>query len=602
MANAPDGTLYVLDFCRELIEGAAFLPPEFLKYIDVTSGNDRGRIYRIAPKDFKYPGPPQLGKASSAELVALLEHPNGWHRDTASRLLYQRQDSSVSEALRTLARSSSLAEGRVGALYSLQGIGTLDEANLLTALVDPAPIVRAHALRLAESMVSISPSLVVRMGLMTSDSDLRVRYQLAFSLGAARGRSRNAALATLALQDGKDRWMRLAIASSLFEGAGDVFSQLGSDAGFRRVDHGREFLVTLAGQIGAANRTDEIAVVIRTLQLLEENEKTLGQQLVEALASSQKGESRQRILASAGGKAGEILAQLLSEARTVAVDPGQDVEKRAEAIRSLQLAPLAEIQPLLERMLTLQQPGLVQSATLQTLAAYPDNEVARLIVDHWREMSPALRATAAETLLSRPAWITILLDAVEDNSIGRGDIDPLRIQLLTQNPDKQIADRVAALFRSDSLGRREDVIRQYRGVLEIEGDAGRGKEFFKKVCSACHRLEGVGTVVGADLKAIRNRGMEAVLLNVLDPNREVKPRFLTYSLVTDDGRSLTGMIQTENANSLTLRRPDGTTLDIQRAEIEMLRSSGLSFMPEGLEKQLDKQAMADLLAYLDSIR
>jgi putative membrane-bound dehydrogenase-like protein len=602
MANAPDGTLYVLDFCRELIEGAAFLPPEFLKYIDVTSGNDRGRIYRIAPKDFKYPGPPQLGKASGAELVALLEHPNGWHRDTASRLLYQRQDSSVSEALRTLARSSSLAEGRMGALYSLQGIGTLDEADLLTALGDPAPIVRAHALRLAESMVSVSPSLVVRMGLMTSDSDLRVRYQLAFSLGAARGRSRNAALATLALQDGKDRWMRLAIASSLFEGAGEVFSQLGSDPGFRQVDHGRAFLVTLAGQIGAANRADEIVVVIRTLQLLEENEKTLGQQLVEALASSQKGESRQRILASAGGKAGEILAQLLSEARTVAVDPDQDVEKRAEAIRSLQLAPLAEIQPLLERMLTLQQPGLVQSATLQTLAAYPDNEVARLIVDHWREMSPALRATAAETLLSRPAWITILLDAVEDKSIGRGDIDPLRIQLLTQNPDKQIADRVAALFRSDSLGRREDVIREYRVVLEIEGDAGRGKEFFKKICSACHQLEGVGTAVGADLKAIRNRGMDAVLLNVLDPNREVKPRFLTYFLVTDDGRSLTGMIQTENANSLTLRRPDGTTLDIQRAEIDMLRSSGLSFMPEGLEKQLDKQAMADLLAYLDSIR
>ena len=602
MANAPDGTLYVLDFCRELIEGAAFLPPEFLKYIDVTSGNDRGRIYRIAPKDFKYPGPPRLGDASSAELVALLEHPNGWHRDTASRLLYQRQDSSVSEALRTLAGSSSLAEGRVGALYSLQGIGTLDEAILLASLADPAPIVRAQALRLAESMVSISPSLVVRMSSMTSDSDLRVRYQLAFSLGAARGRSRNAALAMLALQDGEDRWMRWAIASSLFEGAGEVFSQLGSDAGFRRVDHGREFLVSLAGQIGAANRADEIAVVIRTLQHLGDDEKTFGQQLVEALASSQKGESRQRILASAGGKAGEILAQLLSEARTVAVDPGQDVEKRAEAIHSLQLAPLAEIQPLLERMLTLQQPGLVQSATLQTLAAYPDNEVARLIIDHWREMSPALRATAAETLLSRPAWITILLDAVEDNSIGRGDLDPLRIQLLKQNPDKQIAERVGVLFRSESLGRREDVIRQYRGVLEIEGDAGRGKEFFKKVCSACHRLEGVGTVVGADLKAIRNRGMDAVLLNVLDPNREVKPRFLTYSLVTDDGRSLTGMIQTENANSLTLRRPDGTTLDVQRAEIEMLQSSGLSFMPEGLEKQLDKQAMADLLAYLDSIR
>ena len=602
MANAPDGTLYVLDFCRELIEGAAFLPPEFLKHLDVTSGNDRGRIYRIAPRDFKYPGPPRLGDASTRELVALLEHPNGWHRDTASRLLYQRQESSVSTALRTLASESKLAEGRVGALYSLQGIGTLDEATLLPALQDPEPLVRAHALRLSEPMVSESPALAARICEMISDVDPRVRYQLAFSLGAARGRARNTAIATLVINSGADPWMRLALASSLFEGAGPVFAALGANTDFRSSNHGSQFLVELAGQIGANNRADEIAIVIRTLELFTGNEKTLGPRVVEALASSQKGESRQRILAAAGGKAAEILAQLLIEARTIAVDPDQDGTRRAEAIRSLRLAPLADVQPLLADMLDLKQPGLVQSATLETLGSYPDNEVALLIISHWREMSPALRATAAETLLSRPGWITILLDAVEKKSIGRGDIDPTRVELLKQHPDGAISARVQTLFGSSSLGRREDVIRQYRDVLKLNGDAARGKEFFKKVCSACHQLEGVGTVVGADLKAIRNRGMEAVLLNVLDPNREVKPRFLTYSIITDDGRSLTGMIQTENANSLTLRRPDGTTLDIQRGEIEALRSTGLSFMPEGLEKQLAPQAMADLLAYLDSIR
>ena len=171
-----------------------------------------------------------------------------------------------------------------------------------------------------------------------------------------------------------------------------------------------------------------------------------------ALASSQKGESRQRILAAAGGKAADILMQLLGEARSVAVDPDQDAGKRAEAIRSLRLAPLGDVESLFEGLLDLQQPGLVQSATLETLGAYPDDDVARLIVSHWREMSPALRATAAETLLSRPGWITILLDAVENNSIGRGDIDPLRIQLLKQHPDKQVSDRVKVLFSNTSLG------------------------------------------------------------------------------------------------------------------------------------------------------
>ena len=94
MANGPDGCLWVVDMCRELIEGAAFLPPQILKHMDVGSGVDRGRIWRIVPEGHK-PKAPKLSKATTAELVALLEHPNGWHRDTASRLLYQRQDRSA---------------------------------------------------------------------------------------------------------------------------------------------------------------------------------------------------------------------------------------------------------------------------------------------------------------------------------------------------------------------------------------------------------------------------------------------------------------------------------------------------------------------------
>ena len=92
------------------------------------------------------------------------------------------------------------------------------------------------------------------------------------------------------------------------------------------------------------------------------------------------------------------------------------------------------------------------------------------------------------------------------------------------------------------------------------------------------------------------------MLNVLDPNREVKPKYLTYILETSDGLILTGMIASETANSITIRRVDGTTVAVQRVEIEALRSTGLSFMPEGLEKMIDVPAMADLLSYLDSIQ
>src|SRR5262249_59186671 len=128
------------------------------------------------------------------------------------------------------------------------------------------------------------------------------------------------------------------------------------------------------------------------------------------------------------------------------------------------------------------------------------------------------------------------------------------------------------------------------------------KIVFKERCSSCHRLEGVGQQIGADLSAIRDRGAEAVLLNILDPNREVLPQYQSYVVATTDGRVLTGMITDEAANNLTIRKPDASAETILRLQIEELRSTGLSFMPEGLEKEIDVPAMADLLAYLNSAK
>ena len=92
------------------------------------------------------------------------------------------------------------------------------------------------------------------------------------------------------------------------------------------------------------------------------------------------------------------------------------------------------------------------------------------------------------------------------------------------------------------------------------------------------------------------------MLNILDPNREVKPKYLAYILTTLDARVITGMVESESANSLLLRRPDGVRVEVPRADIDEMSSTGLSFMPEGLEKELDLVKMADLLAYLDSLR
>jgi putative heme-binding domain-containing protein len=213
-----------------------------------------------------------------------------------------------------------------------------------------------------------------------------------------------------------------------------------------------------------------------------------------------------------------------------------------------------------------------------------------------------VRATAAETLFARPTSIHTFLDAVENGKIKTGEIDPARIQLLHGFSEATIRDRAAKLFKGLQLSARKDVVAAYQKSLDLKGDLKNGKDLFKKHCAACHRIEGVGEQIGADIGGIKERGPDFILLNVLDPNREVLPKFITYYVQTDTGRTITGMIFAETATSITIRKPDGTNETVLRVNIEELRSTGISFMPEGLEKSINHQEMADLLSYLMSAR
>jgi putative membrane-bound dehydrogenase-like protein len=600
-ANGPDGALYVLDMYRYLVESTDTIPPSIVKHLNVGAGFDKGRLYRIVPEGFERPRSPRLGKASTPELVALLEHANGWHRDTASRLLYQRQDRAAVTPLKQLAAESKFALGRMHALYALGGLKALDVATVLHGLRDPEPRVREHALRLAEQFES-DPEIRAQFAKMTEDADLRVRYQLAFSLGAVQGEMPNQALAKLAQRDGADSWCRLAILSSVNSRASEVFRLLVENRDFRTSGHGRAVLGTLATLIGSANRKNEMAAFIQTLNALPESENGLLRDLVRNLVAKLPASGRGQLTEAESGKVGAVLAELLRGALKIAPDEKRPVVDRVAAIRMLRLLAFADIKDRVPQLLNFRQPQPVQAATMETLARFDQPAVPALLLEAWPSFSPQLRATAVEAFFSRPAWIAAFLDAVEQGKINRGDVDPARMQLLQKNADAKLRDRAAKLFAATKLARRQDVVAAYQKALQLQGDKGRGKAVFKNVCSACHQLEGVGTQVGADLSAIRDQAIETILFNILDPNREVKPQFLSYVLVTKSGRSLTGMLTAETANSITIRQADSTSETVLRIDIDELQSTGLSFMPEGLEKQIDVPAMADLLAYLKSTK
>src|SRR5207248_4194751 len=155
--------------------------------------------------------------------------------------------------------------------YALAGLKALNVAAVLCGLHDADPRVREHALRLAEQFES-APEVRARFAQMTTDPDLRVRYQLAFSLGAIPGEMSSRALGRLAGRDGSDSWFRLAILSSVNGRAGDVFRLLIEDKKLRTSDHGRKLLASLATLVGSANRKHEIAAFAQGLDHLPDSE------------------------------------------------------------------------------------------------------------------------------------------------------------------------------------------------------------------------------------------------------------------------------------------------------------------------------------------
>jgi putative heme-binding domain-containing protein len=257
---------------------------------------------------------------------------------------------------------------------------------------------------------------------------------------------------------------------------------------------------------------------------------------------------------------------------------------------------------LLTPLLDNRQPQDLQLAALTTLDRFSEPGVAEAVLDAWPGFSPRLRSAAVEALFARPERVAALLDAVESGTVSPAELEPARVALLLAHADPAIKGRAESLFASVKLGRRQDVVDSYRGVLEMKGDAERGKAAFKKVCAACHKADGVGHEIGPNLATIKNRGPETILLNVLDPNREVNPQYVNYVLITDDGRSITGMIAAETATSVTLKRAENAADSVLRINIDQLESTRLSLMPEGVEKQLDQQAVADLIAYLGTLK
>jgi putative heme-binding domain-containing protein len=238
---------------------------------------------------------------------------------------------------------------------------------------------------------------------------------------------------------------------------------------------------------------------------------------------------------------------------------------------------------------------------VRALAPHIRPEVADLLLAAWSGYSPSVRREVVEALFARADRLPRLLDAIEEKKVLSNQLEPLRVEQLRKHSDRKLRERALHVLAGQAAPERRKVVADYRTALDLKADADRGKAVFKKNCVLCHRLENEGFEVGPDLVAVlRNKSREQLLNDILDPSQEVDPRYLNYQIVTKKGQTFSGLIAADTASSVTLRRGEKAEDTILRDQIDEIQATGKSVMPEGLEMQISKQDVADLIAYLQS--
>jgi putative membrane-bound dehydrogenase-like protein len=603
----PDGALYIADMYREVIEHPEWINDELEKQIDVRAGHDRGRIYRIAPLGVPRRSVPRLDNKSTAELVAALGSPSGWQRDLVHRMLLWRGDAEAVEPLQNLLSSSREPRTRLQALCALDGLGAISQSSITRSLEDPDRHVRAHAIRIGESMLAESTVEVKKSILRSLTEEAsnvpQVQLQLAYSLGQwDDAELTGQLLGQLAVKHANDPYLMAAMMSSLnanniehvlvsvlsaspdHETARELVDQLLAVAiGLGKRDAVSRAFESLSTSSGDRYSNEQLSSLSGLLMVLEGRQESIEKLLNASL--------RERV------------TQMFAQARSMVDDPSIETSSRAVAIRLLGRDTNnsgTDLRQLTALLGPRQSPEL-QHAALDALARLSDAPVPELLFPNWNQFSPSVRAGALDLLLGRKAGTLALLAKIESGQVSPAQIDAARRDRLLNHKEAEIRGRAGKLFSQPTSSDRKEVIERHRDALDLVADAAQGKLVFEKRCAACHQLEGIGHQVGPSLLTIKDRSPEAMLVALLDPNRAVEDKYLAYDVLTTDGRILSGVIAEESGNQISLRDASGKQHDILRNQIEELHVTSRSLMPEGFEKDVTKQNLADVIKYVTTV-
>ena len=588
-ANAPDGCLLVCDMYREVIEHPWSIPDEIKQHLDLNSGNDRGRIWRITPQS----AVPRLGqavelhRADISSLISTLTHANGWHRDCAQRLLRERCKEWDPSSLQPLINGSN-AGAALLALGLLERCGYLKPAHLQAALAHPHEAVVERALVLAATQ---QPTLPLNIGSVVERGNPRLDYIAALAMPKLATAADALPLQRRLIERSKPASLgRIAVLAGAGDNAAALLDALGPQHAAAPA------LLELL-----ALKAPEASLLPRLQTLLS---SSLSQEArLEGLLALNRALTKRRIKLATLDPRGALQAVFRQAAQT-ASHPQAQQQQRIDALKLLALAPAEISLAAVNQGLREEQSAALQLSAIETAKASLGSAAAGILLSQWSKLKPEAKAKTLETILERTADIPLLLEAVGSTAASApraGDLPASVVQALVSHRDAKIAALAKTALKAVIPPSRAEAIAAFQTAASLPGDAKAGALHYQARCMACHQANGMGIEVGPPLSTVKTKGRDALLTAILEPHKEVASAYIAYEVNTHDGRTLQGVIAADDQQGMTLRMMGGVNLTLPRAQIKGSSSSGKSLMPEGLEAGLKPKDMADLLSFIESV-
>jgi putative membrane-bound dehydrogenase-like protein len=640
----PDGQVWAIDWYNYIVQHnptpRGWKTGKGNAYETELRDKTHGRIYRIVYKGATPSPRPSLQGADAARLVAALRNDTMQWRLHAQRLLVERGQKDVVPALVALAADRSvdaigLNPAVLHALWTLHGLSALDGTNseataaAVAALQHPSAGVRQNAVQVLPRNTALAAA-ILRAGLLhDSSAQVRLAALLALAEAPTSPEAAQAVLETIRTPGAlRDRWLADATTCAAAAHAEPFLAAVLSPEGGSSLPTGWQTLVERIAEHCArkapgvdvhallaklATGPEPVASAVLTglsRGWLRGSGPSLSPEEGQSLAKlftrlSPQGQGQLVELASRWGsdvldkQSATITASCLARVRDERATDADRSHAAAQLV-SLRRSDAAVVSQLLELLTPRTSPQLARGL-LDAVALSEAGTTGPALVALLPSLTPEVRTAALHVLLGRADWTSALLDAAAAEKVTLTDLSLDQRQSLLAYPRRGIAMRARRLLsRSAGLPNpdRQKVVDEMLPLCEQKGDAVAGKAIFTKHCAVCHTHNGEGGKVGPDLTGMAVHPKSHLLIDILDPSRSVEGNYRQYMVTTRQGKVLSGLLASETRTSVELLDAQAQRHTILREDIDELQASGKSIMPEGFEKQLTKNDVANLLEFL----